>query len=513
MSHNEDPVDKTQPIKKHSISSFKKVEVGDVIAGQYKILRHLDEGGMGMIFEAEEQIAQTVRRVALKVMHAPEDPEGQIRFQREASVAVSLEHLHTVNVLGFGTTKTGAFYLVMELLKGHSFKKEVKKGPVEPLRLLQVMRQICGALGEAHSKRIIHRDIKPSNIFITNHEHVFAKLLDFGLVKSLDGAQDVSQTGLVLGSPMYMSPEQVDAQSIDQRCDIYSLGMTMYHAACGHAPYKGTVSKILMSQLLKMPPSFSDVLSEHHIHPLLEWIIFTCIQKDPNDRFQDTTQLKKALELCEESIYTGRSIALHLEKGELRFKDGGVVNLHEINKTSMYVREVPTKPEAEPRNGKVIWSIILLLVIAIVVVGVVIFSQLPVKDPVVKTIIQTQTVPVTAPEPMKTEVLIDSSPQGASVFWTEDDTPFCTTPCPALRFSEGEEREIIVKKKGYHDERQKLTWKISSPMIVLSKKKIKTNTRTKTKTKPESIKTPKTKTETIVKPKNDGGSHDLKDPF
>ena len=139
---------------------FKKVEVGDVVAEKYTIIRHLDDGGMGSIFEAEEKIAEATRTVALKVMHVPGDEEGQIRFKREVSAVASVKHPHIVTIHAFGTTDSNSPYLVMELLKGNSFKTEITQGPIEALRLLQIMRQICGALDKAHAKRIIHRDIK-----------------------------------------------------------------------------------------------------------------------------------------------------------------------------------------------------------------------------------------------------------------------------------------------------------------------------------------------------------------
>ena len=158
------------------------------------------------------------------------------------------------------------------------------------MQIIHVARQMCGALGEAHKARIIHRDIKPSNIFLTQQDTVFAKLLDFGLVKNLDSQQSVSQTGLVLGSPLYMSPEQVEAKDIDARSDIYALGMTLYHTVTGVPPFTGSMSKILMAHLLRYPSEFSKLENPPDVPALLEWIVFCAIQKSPQDRFQNVLQ-------------------------------------------------------------------------------------------------------------------------------------------------------------------------------------------------------------------------------
>ena len=515
-----DKIETTQPISNKPRPT--NIVVGDIVAKRYKVLRHLDKGGMGSIFEAED--LSLGRIVAVKVMHAPGDQEGQLRFKQEASVAAQLQHPHTVRIFDYGSTDNGALFLVMELLQGHTFKSEFTKGPIKSLRLLLIIRQICGALSEAHEKRIIHRDIKPSNIFITNHDHGFAKLLDFGLVKNLDGHADVSQTGIVLGSPMYMSPEQVDAQPIDQRSDIYSLGMTMYHAACAKPPFKGSLSKILMAQLVRVPERFSALDKPIDIPPLLEWIIFTCIQKEPKDRFQDIKQLKKAIELCEEALTQNKSISLQLVDGKLVSKEGERVDVSRTNETKMYVRSPDTDISNEltqvvsQKSSSLFWSILVIGALLVVCLG---YFFLPPSQQVreiveTKTVIQTQIVEV---ESKGQEQIITSKPEGASVFWLGDETPFCTTPCPPILFKEGEEREVVLKLDGFVDVQRKLIWNMEPPIIELppqSRPQTKTKTKTKTKTvqTPQTVPTvppkPKTKTKTKTKTKNDGL---LKDPF
>lgn len=522
MKDNPDNVEATQAL---APKTGQNIVVGDVVMGRYKILRHLDKGGMGMIFEAEDN--SLGRIVALKVMHAPEDVEGQQRFKREASVAAQLQHPHTVRIFDYGCTESGSLFLVMELLQGHTFKSEFTDGPIAPLRLLRIMRQICGALGEAHDKRIIHRDIKPSNIFITHHDSGFAKLLDFGLVKSLDGKAELSQTGLVLGSPLYMSPEQVEANPIDQRSDIYSLGMTMYHAATATEPYSGTLSKILMAHLVKDPPSFANLAQPISTPPLLEWIIFTCIQKDPNRRFQDIKQLKKALEICEESLTTGKQVSLALENGALVYVDGAAVDVAHINKTEIYTRSeelegpatqsnaIAVPPVATAKNS-FFNAILLILVLLCMAAGVIWFVLQSPKEQVAqtKTVMQTQVIQV--PKTILSEQIIRSNPSGATVFFEGDTTPFCTTPCPPLQLKEGEERGIILQKDGFLEERRKLIWNMESAEIILQPE---TKTKTKSvKTTKVTVSSPKTQVDVETKTqtqkeetKKDGGL--LKDPF
>ena len=517
-----DNIDTTQPISSKPRPT--NIVVGDIVAKRYRVLHHLDKGGMGSIFEAED--LSLGRIVALKVMHAPGDQEGQLRFKQEASVAAQLQHPHTVRIFDYGSTDNGALFLVMELLQGHTIKSEFAKGPVNPLRLLLITRQICGALGEAHEKRIIHRDIKPSNIFITHHDHGFAKLLDFGLVKNLDGQADVSQTGIVLGSPMYMSPEQVDAQPIDQRSDIYSLGMTMYHAACAKPPFSGSLSKILMAQLVRVPEKFSALKEPINVPPLLEWIIFTCIQKEPKDRFQSIKQLKKAIEICEEALTKNKHITLQLLEGKLVSKEGESVDVSQTNETDMYVRPADSEissqvTQAIPRRSSLFWPF--LAVGALILAFVAYFVQVP--SPQVEEVIQTKTViqtQIVEVKPKEQEQIITSIPEGASVFWKGDDTPFCTTPCPPILFKEGEEREVVLKYKGFSDVERKLIWNMELPVIELSpskvrKKEVKTKTKivkpptasqTSTKTTTKTLSETKTKTKT--KTKGDGL---LKDPF
>jgi hypothetical protein len=273
-----------------------------------------------------------------------------------------------------------------------------------------------------------------------------------------------------------------------------------------------------MAQLVKTPPLFSEQTSSLYVPPLLEWIIFTCIQKEVAQRFQDTAQLKKALEICEESLVKGLDVVLQIVDGALVHKDGSKVDVARINKTEIYVRPTEKEIESEQEDQKRAVSylgIAMGILVPLCILGVWFFVQSPVgKESVVHTkmIIQTQLVQVEAAQTK--EHIIQSAPQGAELYGVGDTTPFCTTPCPPIVFKEGEERVVLLKKSGYEDEKIKLIWNMESAVITLSKKisrKKKNRAPPKVKTKTATKTVIKTEIQTQTKTKKDGGL--LKDPF
>ncbi len=321
--------------------------IGTLLDDKYKILESIAKGGMGEIFRAEQLPLK--RPVAIKIMQAPDNTELEKRFFLEASTHARLEHPNTVRIFDYGRNDRGIVYIVMELLNGKTLKEEINRGPINQLEVIRIAKQICGALSEAHRNDIVHRDIKPSNIFLTKHEQTFAKLIDFGLVKSLNQSTEISQSGMVLGSPLYMSPEQVNSAAIDHRADIYALGMTLYQAITGEPPFKGELSQVLMQQLLKMPPRFHLVNPDLETHPLIEWIIFQAIQKDIDARFTSISQMRQAIKHCEEAILSGKEISLSLEGGVLSCGEGPISTSHlSSNKTTQeHHFDEPTTKDVE----------------------------------------------------------------------------------------------------------------------------------------------------------------------
>jgi serine/threonine protein kinase len=279
--------------------------------GHYRITAKLGAGGMGEVFLAED--TRLGRKAAIKFLPAEmvADPVRRQRFLNEARAASALNHPHVCVVYDVGETEGGLPFLAMEFVEGQSLDVLVKQGPLEISRIVDIAVQVADALDAAHNRRIVHRDIKPANISLNERGQV--KVLDFGLAKRLradaDGlavTQDIQQTqeGQVLGSPSYMSPEQALGQDLDQRTDIFSLGVVLYELATGQRPFTGShfaeiVTKIVHAQ----PPAIARL--NYDVPPELERITLKCLQKQPDRRYQSARDLMVDL----------RNLARELEQG------------------------------------------------------------------------------------------------------------------------------------------------------------------------------------------------------
>jgi eukaryotic-like serine/threonine-protein kinase len=220
--------------------------IGQLIGGRYRITGVLGEGGMGIVYVGEQQMGSTVRKVAIKTLHQhlSKDPSVLARFHRECGTVAQLEHPNTIKFYDFGSTADGTLYIAMEFVHGKPLADAILQGPMAPERVIKIMRQVCGALDEAHMQGIIHRDLKPDNIILADRagESDFVKVLDFGIAartESADAAkeQKLTQQGMVLGTPPYMSPEQFTGKALDLRSDIYSLGVMTYEMLAGRLPF------------------------------------------------------------------------------------------------------------------------------------------------------------------------------------------------------------------------------------------------------------------------------------
>ena len=283
--------------------------------GQYKLCRLIGAGGMGEVYLAEHQLMK--RPCAIKVIRPSKanDPQALARFEREVRATAKLTHWNTVEIFDYGRTDDGTFYYVMEYLPGMSVAELVERhGPLEPARVIHLLRQTCDALREAHSLNLIHRDLKPGNLFVAQRGGVYdvSKLLDFGLAKPLLAEQDsvqLTQEGSITGSPLYMSPEQAmgDAPP-DARSDIYSLGCVAYYMLTGSPPFKGdNALKVIFAHANEplTPPARlrPDVPAD------LERVIVRCLAKNPEDRYQSASELGEALARCATAGEWGRERA------------------------------------------------------------------------------------------------------------------------------------------------------------------------------------------------------------
>ena len=230
---------------------------GRNIEGKYRLGEKIAAGGMGTVYRAERlMIGDTV---AIKILH-PEhvsDATATERFRREAQAAARLKHQNAVQIYDFGVTEDGLVYLVMELVEGQSLRQIIREqGPLVPSAATEVMRQACAAIDEAHRQSIVHRDIKPDNIIVaTFGNSLRVKVLDFGIAKLRDvAATNMTQTGSVMGTPHYMSPEQCVGEELDGRSDIYSLGIVLYEMLAGVVPFNSPTSTAVVVQHVTQPP-------------------------------------------------------------------------------------------------------------------------------------------------------------------------------------------------------------------------------------------------------------------
>ena len=282
---------------------------------------------MGKVYRALQKPLD--RQVALKILDVTDsDGEFRKRFFMEASLCAKLNHPHTVRIYDYGATDDGIFYIAMEYLKGRTLHDMIHMdAPIDPLRAVLIMRRVCGALAEAHDAGIVHRDLKPANVFLTHHgdDPEFPKVIDFGLVKELGKESELSRTGHVLGSPMYMAPEQVEGKAVDGRTDVYAIGLMMYFMLAGKTAFpRGNPMAVLMAQVQRIPPTFHEVDPNLEVPALLEWLVRTCIEKKMDDRFGSMHELLRALKVVEKTLRGEISgpVTLSLEDGMLVLPDG-----------------------------------------------------------------------------------------------------------------------------------------------------------------------------------------------
>ncbi|MBV9949364.1 MAG: protein kinase [Myxococcales bacterium] len=276
--------------------------IGRVIGGRFRVVSLLARGGMGKVYRAEQ--SPLGRVCAIKVLNpsyaGEHDPEFHKRFFLEASIASKLTHPNTVTIFDYGRTDDDIYFMAMEYLEGYTLHRAIREsGHLAEDRAVHISQQICRALREAHAIGVIHRDLKPANIFLVEHgdEADFVKVLDFGLVKLADNkGEDLTQTGMFMGSPKYMSPEQIRGDRIDARSDVYALGIMMYEMLTGKVPFDRPNSvNILMAHVTEEPPALRAMNPAISVSAWLEETVGRCLAKDPAHRFQSMDELLSAL--------------------------------------------------------------------------------------------------------------------------------------------------------------------------------------------------------------------------
>jgi len=270
--------------------------IGTVMDGRYRIEQRIGDGGMGVVYRATHVALK--KPFALKIIRADRstDPNIVQRFLREARAASGIGHPNIVNINDFGTNEDGSAYLAMEFLDGVTLAQAMQDGPIPFARALEIFIQIAGALEAAHEQGIVHRDLKPENIMVmrAGKQNEFVKVLDFGIAKVKNAAAKITQTGLVFGTPHYMSPEQAAGQPVDHRSDIYSLGVIMYQVLAGELPFAAETLMALMTKHMFEPaPSLRD--GGHKVPSSLDAIVGRCLQKKPELRHASMRELESDL--------------------------------------------------------------------------------------------------------------------------------------------------------------------------------------------------------------------------
>ncbi|MFH1436947.1 MAG: serine/threonine-protein kinase, partial [Pseudomonadota bacterium] len=266
---------------------------------------------MAKVYKSEQRHLN--RTVAVKVLDpkhvGADDPEFQKRFELEAQMTSQLNHPNTVTIHDYGFNAENHFYFfVMEFIKGKTLRRAMKEeGIFEIDRALHIGRQIARSVRQANSVGVIHRDLKPSNVLLTSHDRDtnYVKVVDFGLLKlKKESAFDGEKTeGTLMGSPRYMSPEQIKRLPVDHRSDIYSLGVNLYQMLTGRPPFAGSSAvQILMGHLNQAPPAFSACNPRNAVPDRIEEFVMKCLSKDPNGRPQDMDEVIETIAELKKNI-------------------------------------------------------------------------------------------------------------------------------------------------------------------------------------------------------------------
>jgi len=276
----------------------------EILNGEYRIVQRIGTGGMGSVYKAEQPGMN--RLVAIKILHPKLTNRQDLasRFRREARAMAQLTHPNTVKVFNYGELEDGSLYIVMEMLEGRNLNRAVKRGgPLPVERAVPILIQVCGALQEAHTMGIIHRDLKPENIFLAKQMGIddYPKVLDFGLAKVTEqqmrpGSVNLTQEGMVFGTPEFMSPEQAQGQTLGPTSDIYSLAVILYEALTGKLPFDArSPMEYIQKHVVERPVPLGERVPGLRFPRGLDDVIQRALSKDPRARYPSAIEFAAAL--------------------------------------------------------------------------------------------------------------------------------------------------------------------------------------------------------------------------
>jgi serine/threonine protein kinase len=336
--------------------------VGTLIDRRYRVISRLGDGGMGIVYKVEHTFLN--KFMALKVMRPTRDAVDRARFEQEAQLASKIRHRNVTEISDFGVLPTGQPYFVMEYLIGHTLGSAMYDGRIDPLLACHIAAQIASGLQAVHKQNVVHRDLKPDNIFLVDPDEQiedpekldesgefsdvhFVKIMDFGIAKSVD--KNLTGTGMTLGTPEYMSPEQATGEKIDWRSDQYSLGCMLYEMLTGELPFDGKGAFEIMNKHLNetpVPPRQRRSEMAQAIPPALEKIVLCMMQKKPAQRHPSMKAVEAALREVVASMRTTVPPSLlpkTMVMAPLKTEPGGPPFMPEI-------QTAPTAPPGTPQH-------------------------------------------------------------------------------------------------------------------------------------------------------------------
>jgi eukaryotic-like serine/threonine-protein kinase len=508
--------------------------IGTTIADRYKVLSKLGEGGMGVVYLAEHVFIE--KKVAVKILSEDFARKGDLvaRFMQEAKAASKIGHENIIDITDFGETATGSVFFVMEFLDGRDLAHHIRdEGSMSLPRVRYIMNQLCRALGAAHTKGIIHRDLKPENIYLIEREGRidFVKVLDFGIAKvsSLDeGGSRLTRTGMIFGTPEYMSPEQARGDRPDHRVDIYAAGCILYEMLTGDVPFHAeTFMGVLTKHMFEAPEPPTVRAPQAGISPELEAVVLKALHKDRDQRFQSMKEMALALEQSAggdpENAWgnEGSGIMTNIEpKGESSQR----VRTHRPQ-TAQRVAAQPqtsTEPPVPPKSKT---PLVFGVLVALGLAGggawfvlhknpppVVVETPKPkVEEPKVEA--PKVEAPVVVPP---SDISITSTPSEADIF--NGPEKLGTTPAKLSFKADTAPFEVTIRKKGFKDQKLRIVPDHSREYVLDLQSSRSSSSSSKPTSKPTSKpavgETTKPKVEEVkpeVKPA--GKLRDLKDPF
>ncbi len=422
--------------------------IGQTLGGRYLVTRKIGQGGMGAVYEATHTLIG--KRVAVKVLLEKYAQREAIvkRLKQEAQLASSVGNEHIIDITDFGTTEDGRTFVVMEFLDGESLAECLgREAQLPEQRILRIASQACSALAAAHAKGVVHRDIKPENLFLLKRkDQDFVKVVDFGISKSLRASSEeeettrLTQTGMVLGTPLYMSPEQARGDDeLDQRVDVYALGVIMYEAAAGRVPFIGNNYLSVISQVLNEEPKplreLRPELSEE-----FEAVVSKAMSKDVKERYASANDmLADITSLLDDPTHS-------TERAKI---------------TGPRRRSLAKKSDGSTRY--IVWIAGLAIIVAAVVFSVTRLAgsstkpkdgsggsaNVEVTPPPVTPDAGVAALPIDAPLAAVINFSINTKPVGAEVLC--DGLPVGTTPTVVKVVQGDNTRECLARKDGFND--------------------------------------------------------------